>query len=60
MILRENLGNIIVLSLVITLLAACVASLVRSRKSGLPSCACSGKCATCALRYAHGMADKKA
>ena len=58
--LTDNLGNIIVITLVAALLYVCAASLVRSRRSGQPSCACGKNCATCALRYAHGMAEKKA
>lgn len=59
-VIRENLGNIIVISLVILVLYLCIRSLIQSRKSGLPSCACGKNCATCALRYVHGMAEKKA
>ena len=56
--LKENMGNIIVILLVAGLLYLCARSLIRSRRSGLPSCACGKNCATCALRYAHGMAHK--
>ena len=57
--LSNNLGNIITLSLVIGLLYLCARSLIKTKRSGLPVCACGKNCATCALRYAHGMADKK-
>ncbi|MBQ5444366.1 MAG: FeoB-associated Cys-rich membrane protein [Erysipelotrichaceae bacterium] len=58
--LEANMGNIIVLALVGALLYVCAASLIKSKRNGLPSCACGKNCATCALRYAHGMAHKKA
>ena len=57
--LQNSLGDIIVMSMVIGLLLVCARSLIRSKKTGLPSCACGKNCATCALRYAHGMAEKK-
>ena len=57
--LRNNLGNIIVLSLVFALLYLCARSLIKAKKNGLPSCACGKNCATCALRYVHGMAERK-
>ena len=56
--LKENLGNIITIIVLLGLIGICIRSLYRHKRSG--SCGgCSKNCATCALRYAHGMADKK-
>ncbi len=57
--LMDNMGDIIVILFVGALLYLCAASLFRSKRSGVPGCACSKNCATCALRYVHGMAQKK-
>ena len=59
-VIRNHIGDIVTLTAVILLLYLCIRSLYQSKKTGLPSCACGKTCATCALRYVHGMAEKKA
>ena len=58
--IRDNIPNIIAILLIAALLHACVKSLLKAKKQGLPSCACGKNCSACALRYLHGMADRKA
>ncbi|MBQ9159113.1 MAG: hypothetical protein IJ136_07310 [Erysipelotrichaceae bacterium] len=56
-LIRTHLGDIITILCVVLLLHVCARSLFgHGRSKG--SCACSGKCATCALRYVHGMEHK--
>ena len=45
--LKENFGNIITILLIAGLLYACVRSLIREKRSGLP--ACGRNCAGCTL-----------
>ena len=57
--IRDNIPNFITLVFVFLLLYICARSLYRSKKSGTPCCGCGKNCASCALRYVHGMAEKK-
>ena len=57
--LKENIANIVVFILTAALICLCVRSLIKQKRSGLPACACGKNCATCALRYVHGMAERK-
>ena len=52
--LLNNIANIHVLLAVALLVYACIRSLVKTRKSGRPSCGCGGNCANCALACLHG------
>ncbi len=57
--LIEHYGDLLIIVMVMGILYLCISSLIRQKKSGVPSCACGKNCATCALRYMHGKAVKQ-
>ena len=57
--IEDNVGNIIILSIIIVWLCLCIKNLVRERLSGKPSCACGRDCSTCGLCQIHELKEKK-
>ncbi|MBO7676815.1 MAG: hypothetical protein J6S49_04820 [Erysipelotrichaceae bacterium] len=57
--IKENIANIVVLSMVFALLYMSESSIIKARRTGSSTCSCGRNCANCALACAHNQANRR-